>query len=433
MGKNKGKQFNLEKRATLSRMLSKDNTAKSIAAVLGMDATSISRELKRNRVLRRDALTGESLCSSCLYQKGCSIKKVCGSLTCNQRCNGCKAFKHCRKYIKFECKRVDRFPFVCNNCPKENYCPLRQYYYYPDEADSLANNRLIATREGANLTKEEWLSQDAVLKDAIIEKKQSIHHALVANRDVLKCSEKTLYRRIEKGTYSVKVHHLPRQVSLKKRKIKPKYEYVHDPKVDRTGHLFSDWLIYKHKNRITYYFQMDFLGAPKRSKKEILVLMIPELTFTLLYIVEDKNQAKIIDLFNSIEEELGLDKFKELFLAILTDRDTVFDDFDNLESNKNGEIRTRLFFCNPSESNQKPYVENLNGQLRIMFPKHALLDDYTQDELYQAASHFNSRCLSSIDDRTPYDLFKEIFGEEILTLLKIKKIPPKEVKLKPIH
>lgn len=82
---------------------------------------------------------------------------------------------------------------------------------------------------------------------------------------------------------------------------------------------------------------------------------------------------------------------------------------------------------------KKPYVENLNGQLRIMFPKHALLDDYTQDELYQAASHFNSRCLSSIDDRTPYDLFKEIFGEEILTLLKIKKIPPKEVKLKPIH
>lgn len=57
MGKNKGKQFNIEKRVTLDRLLSKDNTAKSIASVLGMDATSISREIKRNRVQRREAVT----------------------------------------------------------------------------------------------------------------------------------------------------------------------------------------------------------------------------------------------------------------------------------------------------------------------------------------------------------------------------------------
>lgn len=433
MGKNKGKQFNLEKRVTLERMLSKDSTAKSIAFVLGMDATSISREIKRNRVLRRDAIVDGSICSTCMHQKGCTIKKVCGSLTCNQKCNGCKAFKQCRKYVKFECKRVERFPFVCNNCSRESYCPLRQYYYYPDNADAMAKDRLVLTREGANLTEEERLAQDAILKDAIINKNQSVHHALVANKAELNCSENTLYRRIEKGVYSVKVHHLPRQVTLKKRKIKPKYEYVHDPRIDRTGHLFSDWLVFRFKNGITYYFQMDFLGAPKKSKKEILVLMIPELTFALLYIIEDKSQEKIIELFNAIQKQLGIEWFKKLFPAILTDRDTVFDDFESMETSDDGEIRTRLFFCNPGESNQKPFVENLNGQLRIMFPKHALLDDYTQEELYFAASNFNSRCLSSIDDRTPYDLFKEIFGEEILELLKIKKIPAKDVKLKPIH
>lgn len=50
MGKNKGKQFNIEKRARLSRMIANGNKAKEIGDVLGMDSTSVSREIKRNRI-----------------------------------------------------------------------------------------------------------------------------------------------------------------------------------------------------------------------------------------------------------------------------------------------------------------------------------------------------------------------------------------------
>ena len=46
MSKNKGKQFNIEKRAILSRMVAKSNKAKEIGEILSMDPTSISRELK---------------------------------------------------------------------------------------------------------------------------------------------------------------------------------------------------------------------------------------------------------------------------------------------------------------------------------------------------------------------------------------------------
>ena len=240
MSKNKGKQFNIEKRAILSRMVAKSNKAKEIGEILNMDPTSISRELKRNRIKTKEVENDGTLCNSCFYNSGCSIKKVCGSLSCSQRCNG---------------------------CPKEGYCPLEQYMYIPDIAEEMARDRLITTREGANLTYEEYEVQDSILKDRVIDKGQSIHHVLVTNRKELDCSEKTLYRRIEKGVYTVKVHHLPRQVSLKKRKYKKKYEYIHDPKVDRTGHLYSDWLIYRYKNGITYYFQMDFLGAPHKSNK----------------------------------------------------------------------------------------------------------------------------------------------------------------------
>ena len=433
MGKNKGKQFNIEKRAMLSRMVAKGGTAKEIGEALGMDPTSVSRELKRNRTKVKEAEADGTLCKGCLHKKGCTIKKVCGSLTCGQRCNGCKAIVKCRKYEGFSCGRSSRFPFVCNGCPKEGYCPLEHHMYAPDSAEEMARDRLVSTREGANLTYEEYEVQDAILKDRVIDKGQSIHHVLATNRKELNCSEKTLYRRIEKGVYTVKVHHLPRQVSLKKRKFKKKYEYVHDPKVDRTGHLYSDWLIYRYRNGITYYFQMDFLGAPHKSDKEILVLTMRGVSFSLLYIIEGATQEKVISLFDAIEGEIGIDNFRRLFPAIVTDRDTLFDDFNALEFDKSGEARTKIFFCNPGESNQKPNVENYNAQLRPIFPKHAILNEYTQDELYSAASNLNSRCLSSIDDRTPIDLFAEIFGKELLDLLHLKKIPAQEVRLKPIH
>lgn len=433
MGKNKGKQFNIEKRAILSRMIAKGNKAKEIGEILDMDSTSVSRELKRNRIKVKDVEDDGTLCKSCLHKRDCIIKKVCGSLSCRQRCNGCKAIIKCWKYEKFSCVRQNRFPYVCNGCYKEGYCPLEHYKYLPDTAEEMARDRLISTREGANLTYEEYEIQDAILKDRVIDKGQSIHHVLVTNRKELNCSEKTLYRRIEKGIYTVKVHHLPRQVSLKKRKYTKQYEYIHDPKIDRTGHLYSDWLIYRYKNNITYYFQMDFLGAPHKSDKEVLVLTMRGLSFSLLYIIENATQEKIIALFDMIEEEIGLDNFRKLFPAIITDRDTLFDDFNSLEFNKNGELRTKIFFCNPGESNQKANVENYNAQLRPIFPKHAILNEYTQEELYFAASNLNSRCLSSIDDRTPIDLFTEIFGKELLSLLHLKKINEKEVKLKPIH
>jgi hypothetical protein len=41
--------------------------------------------------------------------------------------------------------------------------------------------------------------------------------------------------------------------------------------------------------------------------------------------------------------------------------------------------------------------------------------------------------LNSIDDKTPYDLFSSVYGEEATRKLHIRKIPAKEVTLKPIH
>ena len=65
---------------------------------------------------------------------------------------------------------------------------------------------------------------------------------------------------------------LPRAVTLKKRKSSPpsEYEYLENKNIDRTGHLYSDWLIYQAKKRIVVYWEMDFLGVPHSSEQMIM-------------------------------------------------------------------------------------------------------------------------------------------------------------------
>lgn len=54
MGKNKGRHFDASKRAVLANMLARRAKAKDVAAALGVDPTSVSREIARNRIRRRD-------------------------------------------------------------------------------------------------------------------------------------------------------------------------------------------------------------------------------------------------------------------------------------------------------------------------------------------------------------------------------------------
>ena len=71
MGKNKGIQFNLQKRLTLSRLLSKGSSAKEIGEILNMDPTSISREIKRNRVQTQEQRIEGSICFTCINKTNC--------------------------------------------------------------------------------------------------------------------------------------------------------------------------------------------------------------------------------------------------------------------------------------------------------------------------------------------------------------------------
>ena len=325
----KRKHLTFEDRKLIVSGISHGLKCNQIAQNIGCDPTSISKEIKRNRIISKPSkLNKNSMC-----------------------------------------RKLDRFPFVCGCCDKKyKNCPFTQYTYNAQIADGYAEKRLSDTRKGINLTKEEHEELIQLIRNGLEEKKSLF---TIINELTFKISLPTVYRYIDKGEIEVKKIDLPYAVTYKKRKSNlKKYDYSHT-KINRANRTYLDYIAFKKANN-SFTVQMDFLGSVKSDTKSILTLSIVDIHFCLIFLVENKNVEKVVNIFNEIENKIGIEKFRDIFGVILTDRDPCFADFENIESNFNGEFRTRVFYCDAYVSNQKGNVENLNKQLRKYFLKNNL-------------------------------------------------------------
>lgn len=361
----------LENRKTIANMLFKKCTCKEIGYAIGCDATTVSKEIKKNRVISKEA----------------------------------------RGDKKILCKKLDRYPYVCLDCPhKYTTCILTQMRYNSDVAQNKYRFRLRHSRLGINLTKEEHELLNALLKEGLHNKK-SVYS--IVKDSTLNISVPTVYRYINEKKVDITKMDLPYAVTYKKRKKQIKeYDYSNN-KIDRSNRTFIDYLAYKksHINEMTV--QMDFLGSIKSDSKSILTLIIPEIHFVFLFIIDKKNSQKVVEIFNELEKTLGYDLFEQVFPSILTDRDPSFSDIKGIEySAELGLQRTFLFFCDAFRSNQKASVENMNKQIRRFFPKGTSIDKFTQKDIWGYAKTINETKILSLDGKSPKDAFETIFGND---------------------
>jgi len=369
--------LNFEKRKIIANCLSHKKKAIEIAELIYCDPSAVSKELKRNRRVSKEAIDK-------------------------------------RDPI---CKKTLRFPYVCNGCDIKYLCHKKQYRYEVSIAQREANYRLVSSRAGINLSQEEFEILDKKIKDGIINK-ESIYH-IIKNNDDISISISTAYRYINKGLLTTKRVDLPLAVKYKKRKKnKKEYEYCENKNIDRNNRTYLDYLSYIRFKPNLFVTQMDFLGSIKTDTKSILTLTIPNLHFCLIFLVIKKNSTKMMSLFDELEILLGIDDFKKVFPVILTDRDPSFSDFMTIEySPITGEERTRVFYCDPFKSSQKGNVENMNKQLRRYFPKKSSIDNLSLDYIKKANIAINSLRIASLSGSSPEQAFIEVYGKEILDKL----------------
>ncbi len=367
--KNKGKHFNFEQRKLIVSFISKDSKLKEIADYLGFDPTSISKEVKRNRILDKKARFG----------------------------------------VTAVCKKLDRWPYVCNNCPKRyTSCPMTQYRYKAVDADKKASKLLIESRQGIDMSEEEFKNLDDAIKEGI-NNKESIYHITMTDERVIRAPS-TVYHYINTNKLTIKKIDLPYAIKYKKRKIKKEYDYP-DNKINRDNRTYLDYLSYKRHHANEYEFQLDFLGSIRTDSNYILTLTIPFLHFVLLFLIKNPDSKKVTDVFDNLERRLGTQKFKEIFPFGLTDRDPCFANFQGIEFNDStGEQRTHLFYCDPYNSSQKGNVENMNKQLRKYFPKGKSIEHLTEENVREVNHIILTRKVESLGGASPEEAFIKVYG-----------------------
>lgn len=362
------KHLSLDDRKTISNMVAHGARAKEIAAILGVDPTAVSKEVKRNRTL----LTAEL----------------------------------------GECPKCARWPFVCDNCPKKygKACAFTKWAYKPAAADETAAAKLRNTRRGIYMGEAEFKAADEAIKAGVAEGKSLYEIAKLPGMP----SASTAYRWVGSGILQTKAVDLPRAVKYRKRERK-QYDYGGSSKL-KEGRHYLDYLAFRRENPALYGWQMDFLGSIVSDRSAIIAFAIPELSFPLIKKLPKGDPAAVVSLIDRLEAALGAD-FGRVVPFILAD-DPCFADFTSLEfSPATGERRLRVYYADPYVSNQKGCVENLNGQLRRYFPKGASVDGFSDSTIAEINEALIGRRLRSLGGETPRDAFVRVYGEAALAAL----------------
>lgn len=136
------KHLTFEQRKTISSGISHGYKLKVIGENLMVDPTSISKEVKRNRI---EISIG----------------------------------------LKNDCEKTQRWPYVCTGC-KERYnnCPFTKYKYDASTAQKNADNNLINSRRGIDVDDDEFKQLDQIIKKGVDDKK-SIYQIKIENNNII--------------------------------------------------------------------------------------------------------------------------------------------------------------------------------------------------------------------------------------------------------
>ena len=100
-----------------------------------------------------------------------------------------------------------------------------------------------------------------------------------------------------------------------------------------------------------------------------------------------------------------------------------------------GEIRTRIFYCDAGKPYQKGAIEVNHELIRRVLTdvngRNRSFNNLTQEDVTLMMDHINSYKRKKLNDRSPYETFSFLHGEEVLGLLGCSKVAADDILLKP--
>lgn len=385
--KMKKTRLTIENRMLIEQLLRLNYKQNSIARIIGVNPSTISREIKKRRITSK----GE--------------------------------FK--------ECEKTNKFPFVCNGCYNKSRCRKKKYYYNYKKSQENYEFILRNSRIGIDMSIDEIDYWNDYFKDKIKNKNQPILHLFHNIKDRFPKSIQTFYNYIHKGYFTnINDEMLPRSFSYKPRSRKNATFTIRNDHVIRKGRTLSDLNDYIINHPNANIVEMDTVIGKFEDKKCILTLYFRSNKLMLMFLIDKYKTSSVTKVFNSLKMTLGIDLYKRLFEVILTDNGWEFSKPEEIEFNHNKtEKSSNIFYCEPYSSWQKGGIERNHEFIRYIIPKGITFDKLTNKNILDMMNNINNVTRKSLDYKTPYLLFKKDYGFETTKKLHLIHINKDEVNL----
>jgi len=410
----KNKHLSLEDRFKIEKGLMEKKSFKEIGDTIEKNKSTISREIRNHYIVKNTGSVGRRF-NNCIHRR-----------TCPNRGKNCN-ISNCLEFQEEKCPLLDKPPYVCNGCKIKTQCTLTKHLYEATYAQDEYIDNLKETRNGIIINQDEINNLNSILVPLICEQNQSIHQALINNKNKIMFSDKTIYKLVDLGVLKVRNINLPRKVRYRERRKETKiYKIDKHCLEERT---YEDFEKYMKEHHDTPIIEMDSVIG-KQGGKTLLTIHFVNCSFMLAYIREHNDAQSVINVFNNLQEILGINKFKELFIVILTDNGSEFSNPTEIEFDINtGEKRTQLFYCHPSSPYEKGSCEVNHELLRRILPKGTSFNELNQNDINLIMSHINSYKRKKLNNVSPYTIFSTIYGKDTIDKLGIQEIEPNNVSL----
>lgn len=431
-----GKHLTTTQRIKIEKGLLDGESLASIARKITKHPSTVAKEIKKYRYFPERERPSKKL--PCFRKKNCQIRFLCDKKDCVKLCKTCydpsreaDCQEICPDYAATVCSKIQKAPYVCNGCPKFKRCSLQHALYSAQRADDTAHDLLVSCRNGINQSPADIALLDDLISP-LLKQGQSLAHIYAHHGHEIPCCRRTLYNYIDQGVFTARNIDLRRRVRYQCKERKKRTRVSLSAREFRINRTYDDFCALMKKTPSSPVVEMDTVeGGRGNSKQAFLTLFFRNCSLMLIFVLPEKTQECVREVFDILSEKLGVQTFQELFPLILTDNGTEFQTPQLLECDRHGVSRARIFYCNPNSSWQKGMLEKNHEYLRYVIPKGQSLDAYNQSDATRLMNHINSEARDSLNGCTPFRLSLLLLNPKLHDLLKLVAIPPDEVTLKP--
>lgn len=423
-------RITLSQRIAIESGIYQRQTFKEMSEKIGISVQAISNEIRLNRTFTPgDKPFGKD----CRFAANCKRQHLCGNANCQNRCVRCREFdcrKFCKQYNNSPCALLSKPPYVCNLCQIRRKCKADRAYYMANQADAVSKRRYSKARSKSHSSAEQLKKIDEIVSP-LIRKGQPISHIYAEHGEEIGVSQRTLYRYIDEGWLSVSNIDLRRKVTYRQRKKKKEPSDAFINQNYRQSRTYADFLKYMEKHPDTKVVQMDTVKGVRERGKRMLTLHFCDTNLMLILLMKDGKAETVVEQFDRLTSLVGIEEFRKIFPVILTDNGSEFKHTKELETTTDGERRTRVFYCDPQASWQKPQIEKNHEYIRYVLPKGKSFNPYTQEDITLLMNQINSVKREKLNWKSPYEAENRKEIQFLMQHMGLHLIPSDEVNLNP--